>query len=116
MAWTRNLRRATATSARRVSILALSLASKDCKGRGTAVDRKETEIQGVPVRKTCERCSGGGYERIPASKAFKAIKSFTDDISVATWDKTIKPFYDNLIQYCKTGELEADKKLRKVTR
>jgi DnaJ-class molecular chaperone len=95
---------------------AISCACKDCKGKGTAVDKGETERQGVPVRKICKRCSGRGYERIPASKAFKAVRTVTEDISIATLEKTIRPFYDDLIQECERGETKADDMLKKVTR
>ncbi|PHM55843.1 antitermination protein [Xenorhabdus stockiae] len=93
----------------------VSCACKDCKGRGTAVDQEETERQGVPVRKACKRCSGRGYERIPASKAFRAVRAVTDGISVATLEKTVKPFYEDLIQECEREETKANSMLKKVT-
>ncbi|MDC9598984.1 antitermination protein Q [Xenorhabdus anantnagensis] len=93
----------------------ISCACKDCKGRGTAVDKDETERQGVPVRKTCERCSGRGYERIPASNAFKACSAISD-ITIDQWKRGAKAFYEDLIQECERGETKADNMLKKVTR
>lgn len=94
----------------------VSTACRDCSGRGTAVDRKETEKQGVPVRGTCKRCSGRGYERIPASHAFEAIQQHTQSISLASWDKTVKPFYDELIRNLDEEESIAGDMLMNVTR
>lgn len=93
----------------------VSTACRDCSGRGTAVDKKETEMQGVPVRGTCKRCSGRGYERIPASHAFEAIQQVNDAISPATWDKTVKPFYDGLIRTLECEEIHAEQALQRVT-
>lgn len=93
----------------------LSTACRDCSGRGTAVDKKETEKQGVPVRGTCKRCSGRGYERIPASRAFDAVQQVTDAISLATWEKTVKPFYDGLIRTLECEENHAEQALQRVT-
>lgn len=93
----------------------VSTACRDCSGRGTAVDKKETEKQGVPVRGTCKRCSGRGYERIPASRAFEGIQQVTADISPATWDKTVKPFYDGLIRTLESEESHAELALQRVT-
>jgi hypothetical protein len=93
----------------------LSTACRDCSGRGTAVDKKETEKQGVPVRGTCKRCSGRGYERIPASRAFDAVQQVTDAISLATWEKTVKPFYDGLIRTLECEENHAEQALQSVT-
>lgn len=93
----------------------LSTACRDCSGRGTAVDKKETEKQGIPVRGACKRCSGRGYERIPASHAYAAVQQVTDAISPATWDKTVKPFYDALIRILECEENNAEQALQRVT-
>lgn len=39
----------------------ISCACSDCRGRGKAVDQKETKKQGVPVMADCKRC---GWSRI----------------------------------------------------
>lgn len=94
----------------------VSVACRDCRGRGVSVDQKETEKQGVPVKQDCKRCIGRGYERIPAALAFRAISAFTDSISAATWDKTIKPFYDGLITQLEKEESFAEIALNHVTK
>lgn len=93
----------------------VSTACRDCSGRSTAVDKKETAKQGVPVRGICKRCSGRGYERIPASHAYAAVQQVTDAISSATWDKTVKPFYDGLIRILESEESHAELVLQRVT-
>ena len=93
----------------------VSSACRDCNGRGRAVMRKETELQGVPVMGNCKRCCGRGYERIPAVEAFRAISGITDSISLATWKRSGKPFYDQLIGKLETEESWANAALNKVT-
>lgn len=93
----------------------ISTACRDCSGRCEAIDREETERQGVPVKRACKRCGGRGYERIPASRAFEAVQQVTDDISPATWDKTVKPFYDGLIRTLEREENHAELALQRVT-
>lgn len=93
----------------------VSSSCRDCSGRGRAVDRKLTEQQGVPVMSDCKRCCGRGYERIPAVEAFRSVAAITDAISLATWDRSGKPFYDQLIGKLETEELWANAALNKVT-
>lgn len=93
----------------------VSSACRDCNGRGRAVMRKESERQGVPVMGDCKRCCGRGYERIPAVEAFRAISEITDSISLATWDRSGKPFYDQLIGKLEIEESWANAALNKVT-
>ena len=76
---------------------------------------KETERQGVPVMGDCKRCCGRGYERIPAVEAFRAISEITDSISLTTWDRSGKPFYDQLIGKLEIEESWANAALNKVT-
>lgn len=61
------------------------------------MNQKETKQQGVPVFSTCKRCGGRGYERIPSTEAHAAVCQITDVISLDTWKKSVKPFYDQLI-------------------
>ncbi|MEZ0582461.1 antitermination protein [Erwinia sp. STN24] len=88
----------------------ISSACRDCSGRGRVVMRKETERQGVPVMGDCKRCCGRGYERIPAIEAYRAICTITENISLATWDRSGKPFYDRLI-----GKLEVEESWANTT-
>lgn len=93
----------------------VSSACRDCNGRGRAVMRKETERQGVPVMGDCKQCSGRGFERIPSTAAYRAISSITDSISLATWEKSGKQFYETLIGKLETEESWANAALNKVT-
>lgn len=93
----------------------VSTACRDCNGRGRAVMKAETERQGVPVMGDCKRCCGRGYERIPAVEAFRAVCDITESISLATWDRSGKPFYDQLIGKLEIEESWANAALNKVT-
>lgn len=77
--------------------------------------KAETEKQGVPVMGDCKRCCGRGFERIPAVESFRAICEITDSISLATWDRSGKPFYDQLIGKLEVEESWANAALNKVT-
>lgn len=94
----------------------VSAACNDCHGRGKAVNEKLTKEQGVPVIGNCKRCSGRGYERIPSTEAYAAVCSITDAISVATWEKSVKPFYDQLITKFDIEEAWAESQLKAITR
>ncbi|TQC75558.1 antitermination protein [Pantoea dispersa] len=93
----------------------VSTACRDCNGRGRAVMKAETERQGVPVMGDCKRCCGRGYERIPAVEAFRALCDITESISLATWDRSGKPFFDQLIGKLEIEESWANAALNKVT-
>lgn len=93
----------------------VSTACRDCKGRGKAINEKETKKQGVPVTGDCKQCGGRGYERIPSTDAYKAISCITESISLATWEKSVKRFYEMLIVKLEVEEAWADASLRKAT-
>ncbi|WP_142501287.1 antitermination protein [Klebsiella sp. 2680] len=93
----------------------ISTACVKCRGRGIALDRKKSEVQGVPVYSSCKQCSGRGYERLPAASCYRAICQFTDAISPGVWDKSLKPFYESLITQIEKEESHADAELSKVT-
>ncbi|SKA79375.1 Antitermination protein [Pantoea ananatis] len=93
----------------------VSSACRDCKGRGKAMMEAESKRQGVPVIGNCKRCSGRGFERIPSTDAHNAICDFTESISLDTWKKSVKPFYDSLIVKLEIEESWANAALNKVT-
>ncbi|UQY45286.1 antitermination protein [Mixta hanseatica] len=93
----------------------VSTACRDCNGRGRAVMKAETEKQGVPVMGDCKRCGGRGFERIPSTEAHNAACEITDVISIDTWKKSCKPFYDQLIGKLEIEESWANSALNKVT-
>lgn len=94
----------------------VSCACNDCHGRGKAVNKDLTEQQGVPVLADCKRCGGRGYERIPSTVAYAAICQLTDAISLDTWKKSVKPFYDQLIIKFDIEEAWADSQLKAITK
>lgn len=93
----------------------VSAACRDCSGRGRAVDRKKTEEQGLPVMGDCKQCGGRGYERIPSTEAYRAVCKLTGSISQATWEKSGKGFYDQLLGKVEIEESWANSVLSKVT-
>ena len=86
-----------------------------CGGSGQVLDRKETKEQGVPVYKTCERCSGNGFSTMPSTAAYKAILTLIPDLHVRTWTRNWKPFCDALVDVCWKEERHADKEFQKAT-
>lgn len=94
----------------------VSSSCRDCSGRGRAVDRKLTEEQGVPVMGDCKRCCGRGYERIPSTDVHRMVEGITNVLSLDTWKKSVKPFYDGLIGKIEIEESWANASLNKVTR
>jgi hypothetical protein len=93
----------------------VSSACRDCKGRGRAIMEAESKRQGVPVMGDCKRCCGRGFERIPSTEAHNAVSLLTDAISIDTWKKSVKPFYDQLIGKLEIEESWANAALNKVT-
>ncbi|VEB99984.1 Antitermination protein [Cedecea lapagei] len=93
----------------------ISTACSDCKGRGKSMDEKLTKEQGVPVIANCKRCNGRGYERIPSTDAHNAICEITESISLDTWKKSVKSFYDDLSLELDIQEAYADRALKTAT-
>ncbi|WP_277971773.1 antitermination protein [Pantoea agglomerans] len=94
----------------------VSAACNDCKGRAQAVNKEKSEIQGVPVLDDCQRCGGRGYERVPSTEAFRVICTVTSAITLDTWKKSVKKFYDSLAVMLSIEEGEANGVLQAVTR
>lgn len=87
-----------------------------CNGRGEVLDKKETEKQGIPVYKTCCKCSGRGYSRLPAEDVRRDICDKVFDLPETTWRRNIKPFYEMLIQECFKEQENAEKQLSIITK
>lgn len=95
----------------------ISMACKDCRGRKTAIDLKESKKQGVPVMGDCKRCKGRGYSRQSAEVARVAIERVTDrKVAETTWRRVYKQFYEKLIQECEIQESYAGQVLRNAAR
>nr|ELR5039298.1 antitermination protein [Providencia stuartii]ELR5082473.1 antitermination protein [Providencia stuartii] len=87
-----------------------------CKGRGKVLDEEQTLLQGVEVFKLCARCAGRGYQRVPSSVAYSAIKHLVPDLNERTWRRNWKPFYEKLTSKCFIEESVAEQGFSKVTR
>ncbi|MFZ4835782.1 antitermination protein [Rouxiella sp. Mn2063] len=94
----------------------VSSACSDCKGRGTSVDEKILRDTGERVESPCKRCKGTGYPRMPSTEAYAAVCAITDAISLDTWKKSVKPFYDGLATKLEIEEAWAESSLKTVTR
>ncbi|MGG4609331.1 antitermination protein Q [Providencia sp. Me31A] len=87
-----------------------------CNGRGEVLDKKETEKQGIPVYKTCCKCSGRGYSRLPAEDVRREICEKVFDLPETSWRRNIKPFYEMLIQEYFKEQGNAEEQLSIVTK
>lgn len=82
-----------------------------CRGRGEVVDKKKTELQGLPVYKACPRCKGRGYPRQKDTEVFKAL-----GVTETTWRRNFKLFYERLVEHCYMEESYAENVLKSITR
>ena len=87
-----------------------------CKGRGKVLDEAQTKLQGAPVFKDCPRCAGKGFNRVPSSVAYNAIRHLVPELNERTWRRNWKPFYEKLTSKCFIEESLAEQALSKVTR
>ncbi|EDW8118139.1 antitermination protein [Salmonella enterica subsp. enterica serovar Sundsvall] len=94
----------------------VSVACSDCRGRGKAINKEKSERAGAPVISDCLRCGGRGYERVPSTEVHRAICGLTDAISLDTWKKSVKKFYDSLSMLLDIEESEANAALRAATK
>ncbi len=85
-----------------------------CKGRGKVLDDVQTKLRGTPVYKDCLRCSGKGFNRVPSSVAFNAIKYLVPDLNERTWRRNWKPFYEKLTSKCFIEESIAEQAFKKI--
>ncbi|EOX8474195.1 antitermination protein [Salmonella enterica subsp. arizonae] len=86
-----------------------------CGGKGEVLDRIATKECGVPVFKTCERCSGNGFSPVPSTAAYKAILRRVPELHVRTWTRNWKPFLEALVDICHREERKADAAFRYAT-
>ncbi|MEM6049599.1 antitermination protein [Erwinia sp. P7711] len=78
-------------------------------------DLAESARQGAPVDKECDRCSGRGFRRMPATRAFRAVKLLVPELHERTWNRNWKPFFEKLVTKCEIEENHADAEFRRVT-
>lgn len=86
-----------------------------CGGKGEVLDRIATKERGAPVFKTCERCSGEGYSRVPSATVHRAIVKCLPDLHQSSWSRNWKPFYEMLVDVLHKGERHAALEFEKVT-
>lgn len=91
------------------------LARCRCGGKGEVLDRKATKERGVPVFKTCERCSGNGFSTISSSTVHRAILKQLPDLHQSSWSRNWKPFYEMLVDTLRQGERHAALEFEKIT-
>ncbi|MCB2243626.1 antitermination protein [Salmonella enterica] len=91
------------------------LARCRCGGKGEVLDRIATKERGVPVFKTCERCSGEGYSRVSSATVHRAILKRLPDLHQSSWSRNWKPFYGMLVDVLYKGERQAASEFEKAT-
>ncbi|EBY2665315.1 antitermination protein [Salmonella enterica subsp. salamae] len=91
------------------------LARCRCGGKGEVLDRIATKERGVPVFKTCERCSGEGYSRVSSATVHRAILKRLPDLHQSSWSRNWKPFYEMLVDVLYKGERQAASEFEKAT-
>ncbi|WP_183059298.1 antitermination protein [Salmonella enterica] len=83
-----------------------------CHGKGKVQDIE----QGVPVWKTCERCSGRGYSRLKFSAVLAGLREVWPELKKTTAYNEVQPFFEMLVTHCHREEAAAERELREVTR
>lgn len=86
-----------------------------CHGKGKVLDKAESDRQGVPVMKACDRCGGRGYARLKFSTVIEGINTVAEIKKTAAYDQ-LQPLFEELVAECHKQESMADSILSKVTR
>ena len=94
----------------------VSTACRGCKGKGIVLDEKRTRLHGTPVYKTCGRCNGNRFSRLPTTLARRHVQKLVPDLTDYQWYKGYADVIDKLVTKCWQEEAYAETQLRKVTR
>lgn len=86
-----------------------------CGGIGEVVDRKATKERGVPVFKTCERCSGIGFSAISSATVYRVILKRLPDLHQSSWSRNWKPLFEMLVDTLRKWECQATVEFEKAT-
>ncbi|HGO5395298.1 TPA: antitermination protein [Raoultella planticola] len=86
-----------------------------CHGKGKVLDKLESERQGVPVMKACDRCGGRGYARLKFSTVLEGVRTVADIKKTSAYEQ-LQPFFEALVAECHKHEAYADVVLSKVTK
>jgi len=87
-----------------------------CNGTGRVRDLVKSNRLGVPVDKTCERCTGRGFKRTPGTTAYKAIVALLPELHERTWNRNWRSLYELLVVKCEREENHADAVFQRITR
>lgn len=93
----------------------VTTACRDCSGRGVAIDKKRTELHGVPVQKVCSRCNGKGYSRLPTTLARARVERLISNLTSYQWYSGYASVIDKLVTKCWQEEGYAEILLKRVT-
>ncbi|PTA87476.1 antitermination protein [Kosakonia sp. H7A] len=94
----------------------ISTACRGCKGKGTVLDEKRTKLIGAPTYKTCGRCNGNRYSRVPTTLARAMVERVIPDLTSYQWYSGYADVISLLVTKCWQEEAFAEAQLRKVTR
>ena len=86
-----------------------------CNGTGRVRDLEKSNLLGVPVDKTCDRCAGRGFKRTPSSTAYAAITALLPELTQSSWSRNWKPLYESLVTKCEQEESHADAVFQRIT-
>ncbi|MDC9599030.1 antitermination protein Q [Xenorhabdus anantnagensis] len=86
-----------------------------CNGRGEVLDKKQTQLIGIPVYKKCPKCAGRGYSRLKFTDVWCAVKPLTGVSKTTCYDK-YQPLFEHLVTKCFKEEARADSILQKLTK
>ncbi|MBI6550718.1 antitermination protein [Xenorhabdus lircayensis] len=86
-----------------------------CNGRGEVLDKEQTELIGIPVYKTCPKCSGRGYSRLKFTEVWSAVRELAGVSKTTCYDK-YQPLFEQLVEECFKEEIRADYVLRNLTK
>lgn len=87
-----------------------------CNGTGRVRDLVKSNRLGVPVDKTCDRCTGRGFKRMPSSTAYAAITALLPELTQSSWSRNWKSLYELLVVKCEKEESHADAVFQRITR
>ncbi|HEG1756432.1 TPA: antitermination protein, partial [Enterobacter kobei] len=79
------------------------------------LDKAESDRQGVPVMKACDRCGGRGYSRLKFSTVIEGVNTVAEIKKTAAYEQ-LQPLFEELVAECHKQESMADSILSKVTR
>ncbi|RKT75646.1 antitermination protein [Rahnella aquatilis] len=86
-----------------------------CNGTGRVRDLEKSNLLGVPVDKTCERCAGRGFKRTPSSTAYTAITALLPELTQSSWSRNWKGLYELLVTKCEQEENHANTVFQRIT-